>query len=463
MRYDRTTMHDMMPPDRESLLQESPNPVIIYRDGQILWANETACGILMDPIGSDLMSHVFEEDKARIAARVSKIQGGQVDGPARLTIETRLGPRIIESAATLIQLPDGPAIQTTWRDLTDLERMRTWLEAVADSTSDLIAIVSLDGEIQYMNQALLEFRGEHQRTNLPDGRNLLDHVGPGQEASIADAKEALRERGRWRGELELLSGGVTAAVSIVLQRHRVGGSRFFSAIGRDVSAERDLRNELGRAVRERDTFAARVAHELKNPLAGVIGTASLLGDGDLSDDQRELIDLLVTGASDLQRVVDDLTAFSASGNADVSIENAPVDLRHEVEHVVLPIAESAETSFRIVGQAQSIADPNRVRQVVRNLCINAVLHGGGRVSVELTEAERPSVRVGHRRRDRRACRGGGMDLRRVPVCKETSRLGRDGIGAGGCPPVGRRMDGDLTYRRSGGETVFTLDLPSGRS
>ena len=455
-------MRDVMPPDRRLLLQENPNPVIIYRDGLILWANDTACGILMDPIGTEVVSHVLEEDRARIAARVSEIQRGHVDGPARLTIATRQGPRIIESAATLIELPDGPAVQTTWRDLTDLERMRTWLESVADSTSDLIAILALDGEIQYMNQALLEFRGEEQRTGLPDGRNLLDHVAPGQDATVAEATQALDQRGRWRGELELVTDGGTAAVSIVLQSHRVGGESFFSAIGRDVSAERDLRNELERAVRDRDTFAARVAHELMNPLAGVIGMASLLGESQLTDDQRELVELIVTGASDLRRVVDDLTAFSASGRAEVDIASSPVDLRREVEQVVVPIAGSADTSFRIQGQAESLADPNRVRQIVRNLCINAVRYGGRRVSVELVESgDRAFVSV--------IDDGSGVPAEAAEWIFDEYRSAHDtfvsggmGLGLAVARQLARRMSGDLTYHRVGGETVFTLVLPSGR-
>lgn len=456
-------MPDVMPSDRRLLLQESPNPVIVYRDGRILWANDTACGILLDPIGSEVISHVLEEDRARIAARVSDIQRGRVDGPARLTITTRQGPRIIESSATLIELPDGPAVQTTWRDLTDLERMRTWLESVAGSTSDLFAIVSLDGEIQYLNQALLEFRGEDRRTGLPDGRNLLDHVAPGQESAVAEATEALDRDGRWRGELELLTGGATAAVSFLLQRHRVAGETFVSAIGRDVSAQRDLRIELERAVRDRDTFGARVAHELKNPLTGVVGMTSLLAETDLDEAQRELVGLIATSASDLQRVVDDLAAFSMSGRPDVDVATSLVDLRHEVEQVVLPIAESAESSFRIQGAARSLADPNRVRQIVRNLCINAVRYGGRRVAVELVEVgDRAFVSV--------IDDGTGVPPEAAEWIFGEFRTAHDphasggmGLGLAVARQLARRMGGDLTYRRDGGDTVFTLELPAGRA
>jgi signal transduction histidine kinase len=115
----------------------------------------------------------------------------------------------------------------------------------------------------------------------------------------------------------------------------------------------------------------------------------------------------------------------------------------------------------VVGTScRALADPARVRQIVRNLVSNAIRYGGDHVLVSLS-SDAGSARVA-------VCDDGpGVPPDQADRIFEPYH--RSHITNGLTAPVGlgltvsrklaRLMDGDLVYRRERGSSVFELTLP----
>ncbi len=119
---------------------------------------------------------------------------------------------------------------------------------------------------------------------------------------------------------------------------------------------------------------------------------------------------------------------------------------------------SGETEVR--GRAGvALADPTRLRQILRNLLTNAVRYGGTTIWVELDEHP-GSIEIA-------VCDdGAGVPQQHasdifepyVSAHADQSRPQALGLGLAISRRLARLMDGDVTYERSDGITRFTLTL-----
>jgi len=148
------------------------------------------------------------------------------------------------------------------------------------------------------------------------------------------------------------------------------------------------------AVRSLHGMAAVLAHEIKNPLAGIRGAAQLLEEA-LPDGERELTQLICLESDRISSLIDRMEAFGDTR----AIPRAPVNI-HEVLDRVRKVAE---TGFaRHVTFLESfdpslpavLGDRDQLIQVFMNLVRNAsdaVPPAGGEIT--LTTRFRPGVRV----------------------------------------------------------------------
>lgn len=134
-------------------------------------------------------------------------------------------------------------------------------------------------------------------------------------------------------------------------------------------------------------LSATIAHELRNPLAGISGALQVISSS-LESDHRyhSIIGKVIDEIKSLNRLVTDLLAFARPREAHLRQE---VDLRQIVERIVdLSRTEHTHVSFHVTGAATATADPDMVRQIVQNLVVNAcdalADRPGARIELRLT-------------------------------------------------------------------------------
>lgn len=215
------------------------------------------------------------------------------------------------------------------------------------------------------------------------------------------------------------------------------------------------------ARKAKDEFVATVSHELRNPIAVMLGLGEELASNYETfndEERRDMARLIAREAEDASWLIEDLLVAYRDDIGGVSVQPQLFDITKETERVLevvdYPVVVEADTDLEV------FADPRRTRQIVRNLVSNALRYGGERVVVRM---ERSGDRV-----ELRVCDSGDPippeDVERIFKPFERGRGSEHPTSVGLGLSVGRRlarlMDGDLTYRRVDEMTCFILSLPS---
>jgi two-component system, OmpR family, phosphate regulon sensor histidine kinase PhoR len=167
--------------------------------------------------------------------------------------------------------------------------------------------------------------------------------------------------------------------------------------------QRDLMNRMQELDRSKSEFVSSVSHELRTPLTSIAGYAEMLMDGDagpLTDDQREMLDVMSGSIDRLQRLIEDLLTIGRIESERMQLTSGPVSveaLLHAVDATMRPQAKAAgltlevidpETPFRLMG------DRDKLEQVLLNLLSNAIKFTprGGEVTLRARQS-RESVTI----------------------------------------------------------------------
>ncbi len=147
--------------------------------------------------------------------------------------------------------------------------------------------------------------------------------------------------------------------------------------------------EIRRLETVRRDFVANVSHELKTPLTSISGYAeTILTDRPEPDVARRFLETILSNARRMQRLVDGLLDLSRIESGRWQPELEEVDVAVTIEDVWGGAAERAaarrvELSLDVAAGAESVAaDPDGLRQVLRNLIDNALRYSppGGRIT-----------------------------------------------------------------------------------
>jgi PAS domain S-box-containing protein len=275
-------------------------------------------------------------------------------------------------------------------DLRDRLALQTLLAAIVESSDDAIVGKTTDGIILTWNKAAERLFGYSAEEAVgrsitmlipPDRqdeeREILDRISRGERVIHFETVRLTKDGRRFDASL-------TISPIRDASGHIIGASK----VARDISAQKRTEFELRDADRRKDEFLAMLAHELRNPLAPIRNSLTLLEQPGQSDGMVQHVrGILQRQVDHMVRLVDDLMEVSRMTQGKIELRRERLDLAAAIRGVLEtsePQAREGELALTLDLPSEPLfvdADPVRLTQIVANLLNNAVQYSdpGGKV------------------------------------------------------------------------------------
>lgn len=296
--------------------------------------------------------------------------------------------------AEKLRVKEGELSSTSRR----LERARLDTDDILLNLHSGILTVDNRGDVVYFNRSAESILGVREQDVR--GRSFLEVFNPRMPEFAERILSVLKlAQPSVRTEIEISDReGNTIPVGLTTSvlGDEYEGIRGVIAVFQDLTSAKKLENAFLKANRLAAVgeISARIAHEIRNPLASISGSVEvLMAELSVNGENRRLMELIVKESERLARI---LTSFLSYAR------NQPT-IRSKVELVSLVgdtiellrhregVTDDTEIAFRSdLTTAYVVADEDQVKQVLINLVTNAIEaidHSHGRVEVVISEPE----------------------------------------------------------------------------
>ncbi|MDI6808545.1 MAG: ATP-binding protein [Candidatus Eisenbacteria bacterium] len=282
----------------------------------------------------------------------------------------------------------------------DQVRLTEFTESILRNMNSGLIAIGLDGKVMYFNTSAQELLGYETRDIV--GKEVEEVFGAGSGGSVL---KGVLKGGAAEEEVYLKnSSGAEIPVSMRVSCIRDEKSGITGAVGifNDLSESRRIEDQLRRTEKlaSLGELSAGVAHEIRNPLAGIATSAQVLKSKFEEDDKRtKFIDIILEEVERLDKIVERVLLFAKPVAPSLSF----TDLRESIERVLALSGDLIRSNgISVVKQYEEpipmvYIDQDQMVQVIHNLVTNA-LHSmpqGGTLTFRLLSLKKAGP---HRRR-----------------------------------------------------------------
>jgi len=255
-----------------------------------------------------------------------------------------------------------------------------FFKAVVEDGSDIIFIVDYDGIILYHNPSVKETLG--YRANTLVGKNFFDFILPSSLPVFKRAYESsTRRKFSESVEFQFLCKDKSFKYlefnSINLfQKEKIKGLILDC---RDIAQRKKDAEELLRAQKAKELFLANISHEIRTPINGIAGMATLLSQSPNVNEQATYLHAIQSAANNLKVIINDLLDLASIESGKLKLEEIGFNLNDLLHSLVntfsLQVVEKKiELQYQLDKNANQIfiGDPVRLNQILLNLISNAI-------------------------------------------------------------------------------------------
>jgi PAS domain S-box-containing protein len=300
-------------------------------------------------------------------------------------VKTDANSRVLNVSGVIWNIDD----QKRLNDALLEERQR--FETIYRATPAMMHTIDLDGTIREVSDYWLTYLG-YERDEVV-GRKSTDFLDA--ESRQRAIEQSLPELFRSGHNTDIPyhfvrkdGGKRDMLLSSFLERDEAGAPLRSYAVMTDITPLRAAYTQLERTNAELNRFATVASHDLQEPLRKVSAFASLLRrrySSQLDEEGDRSLDYLVDAAHRMQRLIDDLLAYSRLSSQPLRLQRVDLSalMADVIEQLDTSISE-CDAQFELDELPTVRADPLLLRQVFQNLVSNAIKYRG---------AQRPHIKI----------------------------------------------------------------------
>jgi PAS domain S-box-containing protein len=281
------------------------------------------------------------------------------------------------------------------------ERVENQLRSVLESLDSSVVMIDTEERITLFNPSAERIYAMRASDAL--GRPYAEVFAAQADAhfplieTLRHGKNQLGHEKYWK-----IGGGKPIGYTTSVVKNREGQVLGAVEISTDLTQIKQMQNQMQHAktLAALGEMSATVAHEIRNPLAGIGGFAGLLErDLDGDDPRRALVKKIVQGVSSLNKIVSNLLVYTRH----MELKVLRVDFTAWMEDILnyaeveiakenKDIAIARDYGF---GRMEARIDPEKLQQVFLNLIFNAIqaIEGKGKITIKADLDERDFLRV----------------------------------------------------------------------
>ena len=253
-----------------------------------------------------------------------------------------------------------------------------FFEFILENEPNLVFVKDEDSRLVFANRAFREVYAPDDRDSLL-GTTTVEKFDPREaELFLEEDRRAMR-RGRseivetihdWKGERRTL-------LSRKFVYELPDGRRRLVAISTDITDLADREERVVRLNAQMKSYASTIAHDLRNPIASIIGGLNVIerDNPEMSERSRAVLEAVRNSATGLSEYI--VSMLSAATQEAAALDRRACDLNLLLEEVRFNLSDAiglADMDLHIARMPVIEGNPAMLRQLFQNLIENAIRH-----------------------------------------------------------------------------------------
>jgi two-component system, sensor histidine kinase and response regulator len=384
-------------------IENSNDGIVLVKGDKLLYVNRKYLDMfgyssMEEVIGREITISVHADDRERVMALNRGRQSGRsVPSSYEFKGITKEDKIIyVEVSAVKTIYNDEPASLAFLRDITErkkaedkLNEQINFLQTLIDDVPNPIFYKDINGLYLGCNKAFEEYRGIKKDDLI--GKTLMELNYTEEEVSshFASDMELINNHGQKTYRLNFTDqNGINRENIIKKATFTNSDSEVAGIVGIvvDITEQKQAEEVMKKAMYDSDAankaksdFLANMSHEIRTPMNAIIGMTDLLLDTELTQGQRELLEITKTSADALLKIINDILDFSKIEAGKMDFEKIDFDLRITIEDTIDTLAVKAnEKGLELVCLINPdipsllTGDPGRLRQILLNIIGNSI-------------------------------------------------------------------------------------------